>query len=253
MDENDSPEPVVNGLTPAVSPDVLLREPRLRGDVVVYAGIYPPEAGVSTVLIDARREHMRVAGGGGGWGWTSIVVQAHPDQWLNLVVDDTRNLISVLQEADGSRRPVHDAPIPDDPETVIGLDELVHAILIPNFDRNADWAYWRRFVDLTCVVFGLEGRTESLQLAIKENHASAVLPMDGHMEVPEEIAAGMRGIAHVDRRIEFIQGQMKELQREFFRGVLLAIDPTIEHRRTTVGRLRELGLGERTYPDWDDF
>ena len=258
MDENESPKPVVNGSTWAISPHVLLREPRLRGDVVVYAGIDPPEAGVSTVLIDASREHMRVAGGPSSGGWKSIVIQAHPDQWLNLVVYNIDNLVSVLLEA-ADEPPFLSAVgrmevrIPDEPETVIGLDELVDAILIPNFDRNADWAYWRRFVDLTCAIFGLEGRTESLQLAIRENHASAVLPMDGHMEVPEEIAAGMRGIAHVDRRIEFIQGQMKELQREFFRGVLLAIDPTIEHRRTTVGRLRELGLGERTYPDWDNF
>ena len=313
MDENDSPEPVGNGCTWTLPPDQLLREPRLRGDVVVYAGIYPPEAGVSTVLIDASREQMRVAGTPSSEGWTSIVIQAHPDQWLNLVVYDARDLIRVLQEANGNRWPVLGAPIveptedveagkaapivelepttslgastrttgtakdtlqrrlaadephfesavdrmevriPDEPETVIGLDELVHAILIPNFDSDADQAYWRRLVDLTCVVFGLEGRTEWLRRAIGEI-PSAVLPMfHGYMEVPEEIGAGLWGIADVSRRIKSIQGQMMELQREFFRGVLLAIDPTIEHRRTTVGRLRDLGLGERTYRDWDEF
>lgn len=313
MDENDSPEPVGNGCTWTLPPDQLLREARSRGDVVVYAGSHPRRAEISTVVIEAEREHMRVAGTPSHGGWTSIVIQAHPDQWLNLVVYDARDLISVLQEANGNRWPVLGAPIveptqdveagqaapivdlepttilgaaarttgkakdtpqrrmasdeppfesavdrmevriPDEPETVIGLDELVHAILLPNFDSDADWTYWRRLVDLTCVVFGLEGRTEWLRRAIGEI-PSAVLPMfHGYMEVPEEIGAGLWGIADVSQRIKSIQEQMMELQREFFRGVLLAIDPTIERRSTTVGRLRELGLGERTYPDWDNF
>ena len=312
MDENDSPIPFNNGETWTLPGDYMIGEARSRGDVVVYAGSHPRRAEISTVVIEARREHMRVAGTPSYGGWTSIVVQAHSDQWLNLVVYDARDLISVLQEADGNRRPIHGAPIvepnedvetgqdtpivqlepttslgaatrttgkakdtpqrrlgageppfesavgrmevriPDEPETVIGLDELVHAILIPNFDSDADWTYWRRLVDLTCVVFGLEGRTEWLRRAIGEI-PSAVLPMHDYLEVPKEIGAGWWGIADVSQRINSIQGQMIELQREFFRGVLLAIDPTIEHRTTTVGRLRELGLGKRTYRDWDNF
>ena len=141
---------------------------------------------------------------------------------------------------------------PDEPDAVIGLDELVEAILLPHYDSHSDWTYWHRFVDLACVVFGLEGRTRWLQMAM-EDIPSKLLPMEGAMEVPREVGQAYGTIRDIHERLGAARQQMQQLQREFFRGLLLSIDPKIERRTTTVGRLRQLGLPERTYHNWDDY
>jgi hypothetical protein len=142
--------------------------------------------------------------------------------------------------------------IPDDDSVVVGLFELVEAILIPDFERRADWVYWRRFVELTCLVFGLDGRTEFLREAMNDIRRR-VLPMQSAMEVPREIAAGYAAIRGGMGRVSDLEEQLRELQREFFRGLLMSLDPTIEQRRTTVGRLRQLGLPHRRFISEVDF
>lgn len=141
-------------------------------------------------------------------------------------------------------------PPGDDPDSRVGLDELVEAILHPHYSDGADWTYWRRLVDLSCVVFGLEGRTRHLEEALR-NIRATIVPMSDYLEVPREVAAGFRAIPHYYERTSALKEQMMQLQREFFRGVLLALDPDIERKSTTVGRLRQLGLPERNVTDWD--
>jgi hypothetical protein len=132
----------------------------------------------------------------------------------------------------------------------VGLDELVEAIVILTLDDPEDLSYWRRFVDLTTVVFGLEGRTEYLWMAI-EQAGARVLPFMKAMEVPPEIGAGFAAIADRRRRIEIVMLQVRDLQRQFFRGLLLDLEPDIAFRSTTKQRLRSLGLGEpQSFEDW---
>jgi hypothetical protein len=132
----------------------------------------------------------------------------------------------------------------------VGLDELVEAIVILTLDDPEDPTYWLRFVDLTTVVFGLEGRTEYLWMAI-EQAGTRILPFMKAMEVPSEIGAGFAAIADRHRRIEIVMLQVRDIQRQFFRGLLLDLDPDLVFRSTTKQRLSSLGLGEpQSFEDW---
>jgi hypothetical protein len=55
---------------------------------------------VGTVIIDMREaDEVTSAPGNGSDGWTSVVIQTRPDQWMNLVVFDVDVLIAALQRA----------------------------------------------------------------------------------------------------------------------------------------------------------
>jgi hypothetical protein len=96
--ENSNPrKPITNGTTWAIPGSELVRSARQRGDVVVES--YSPGS-ISTIVIavhNAKQIHSEPAQTSSGW--TSVVIETSPDQWMNLVVYDVDVLIDALQRA----------------------------------------------------------------------------------------------------------------------------------------------------------
>ena len=99
--ENSNPrKPVKNGETWTLLSSHLTRSARERGDVVVEASPRSPGS-ISTIVIDirdAKQIHSEPVPPVGA-GWTSVVIETSPDQWMNLVVHDVDILIEALQLA----------------------------------------------------------------------------------------------------------------------------------------------------------
>jgi hypothetical protein len=98
--ETDRPlTPIENGIPWAIPGSELAKDAHQRGDVVLEVSSYSPGS-VGTVIIDVREaDEVTSAPGNGSDGWTSIVIQTRPDQWMNLVVFDVDVLIAALQRA----------------------------------------------------------------------------------------------------------------------------------------------------------
>jgi hypothetical protein len=98
--ETDKPlTPIENGTTWAIPGSELAKDAHQRGDVVLEVSSNSPGS-VGTVIIDMREaDEVTSAPGNGSDGWTSIVIQTRPDQWMNLVVFDVDVLIAALQRA----------------------------------------------------------------------------------------------------------------------------------------------------------
>ena len=91
--------PIENGTTWAIPGSELAKDAHQRGDVVLEVSSNSPGS-VGTVIIDMREaDEVTSAPGNGSDGWTSIVIQTRPDQWMNLVVFDVDVLIAALQRA----------------------------------------------------------------------------------------------------------------------------------------------------------
>ena len=93
-------EPISNGATWALPGNHLTGRARKRGDVVIEVCSYSPGS-VSTIVIDvrdAKQIHSEPVPPVGA-GWTSVVIEASPDHWMNLVVHDVDVLIEALQRA----------------------------------------------------------------------------------------------------------------------------------------------------------
>ena len=100
MKSENSRKPVRNGETWTLLSSHLTRSARERGDVVVEASPHSPGS-VSTIVIDirdAKQIHSEPVPPVGA-GWTSVVIETSPDQWMNLVVYDVDILIEALQLA----------------------------------------------------------------------------------------------------------------------------------------------------------
>jgi|688.fasta_scaffold140307_3 hypothetical protein len=98
--ETDKPlTPIENGTTWAIPGSELAKDAHQRGDVVLEVSSNSPGS-VGTVIIDMREaDEVTSAPGNGSDGWTSVVIQTRPDQWMNLVVFDVDVLIAALQRA----------------------------------------------------------------------------------------------------------------------------------------------------------
>ena len=98
--ETDKPlTPIENGTTWAIPGSELAKDAHQRGDVVLEISSNSPGS-VGTVIIDMREaDEVTSAPGNGSDGWTSVVRQTRPDQWMNLVVFDVDVLIAALQRA----------------------------------------------------------------------------------------------------------------------------------------------------------
>ena len=98
--ETDKPlTPIENGTTWAIPGSELAKDAHQRGDVVLEVSSNSPGS-VGTVIIDVREaDEVTSAPGNGSDGWTSVVIQTRPDQWMNLVVFDVDVLIAALQRA----------------------------------------------------------------------------------------------------------------------------------------------------------
>ena len=98
--ETDKPlTPIENGTTWAIPGSELAKDAHQRGDVVLEISSNSPGS-VGTVIIDVREaDEVTSAPGNGSDGWTSVVIQTRPDQWMNLVVFDVDVLIAALQRA----------------------------------------------------------------------------------------------------------------------------------------------------------
>ena len=108
------------------------------------------------------------------------------------------------------RRSEQGPTIRDADDQRIGLAELVEAMLLPRYESDADWSYWSKLVDLTLLVFGLDGRTEWLQEAL-EQLPSRVLPFESAMEVPREIGEGYQSVTDCYRRTGEIKAQKRQI------------------------------------------
>ena len=137
-------------------------------------------------------------------------------------------------------------------DSIVGLDELVEAMLIRAHDSNIDYTFWSKYIDLGLVVLGFEDRDWTIRMML-EDMPSRVVPFQGAMEVPEEYAAAIRATPDFYGRVEKLGRMIRGLQREFLRNTLLASNPSVIDRTTTVRRLRELGLPERRYISYDDY
>jgi hypothetical protein len=98
--ETDKPlTPIENGTTWAIPGSELAKDAHQRGDVVLEVSSNSLGS-VGTVIIDMREaDEVTSAPGNGSDGWTSVVIQTRPDQWMNLVVFDVDVLIAALQRA----------------------------------------------------------------------------------------------------------------------------------------------------------
>ena len=97
MENSNFRKPITNGTTWAIPGSELVRIARQRGDVVVES--YSPGS-ISTIVIavhNAKQIHSEPAQTSSGW--TSVVIETSPDQWMNLVVYDVDVLIDALQRA----------------------------------------------------------------------------------------------------------------------------------------------------------
>ena len=99
MDKEQQPIPIPNGITWTIMGDELCRKARERGDTVVEVSPYSEDS-TSTVCINVSDDDVWFEPNQ-GWGWTSIVLQPRPGQWMNLVVFDVDALIRALQRAKG--------------------------------------------------------------------------------------------------------------------------------------------------------
>lgn len=106
MDTSDTtanaPIPVENGTTWTLTTNYLARSAEADGHSVLAVSNHSDDATLSTqpmsVIIDVDRESVRPAPGSGP-GWTSIVIESHVGQWMNIVVYDPAPLIDALSEA----------------------------------------------------------------------------------------------------------------------------------------------------------
>jgi hypothetical protein len=97
MENSNFRKPITNGTTWAIPGSELVRSARQRGDVVVES--YSPGS-ISTIVIavhNAKQIHSEPAQTSSGW--TSVVIETSPDQWMNLVNYDVDVLIDALQRA----------------------------------------------------------------------------------------------------------------------------------------------------------
>ena len=96
--ENSNPrKPITNGTTWAIPGSELVRSARQRGDVVVESD---SPGSISTIVIAVHNaKHILSEPAQTSSGWTSVVIETSPDQWMNLVVYDVDILIDALQRA----------------------------------------------------------------------------------------------------------------------------------------------------------
>lgn len=96
MENSNSRKPIINGTTWAVPGSELVRSARQRGDVVVESS----PGSISTIVITVQNaKHIYSEPAQTSSGWTSVVIETSPDQWMNLVVYDVDVLIDALQRA----------------------------------------------------------------------------------------------------------------------------------------------------------
>ena len=96
--ENSNPrKPVTNGTTWAIPGSELVRSARQRGDVVVESYSSGSHSTIVIAVHDAKQVHSEPAQTSSGW--TSVVIETGPDQWMNLVVYNADVLIEALQRA----------------------------------------------------------------------------------------------------------------------------------------------------------
>ena len=101
MNTKQQPTPIENGITHTIMGSQLCEVARGRGDTVVEISQWSPDS-TSTVVIDVRSATKIWAEPNqpySGSGWTSIVLQPSPGQWMNLVINDVDVLIEALQKA----------------------------------------------------------------------------------------------------------------------------------------------------------
>jgi hypothetical protein len=99
MEIENSRMPVRNGTTWAIPSSELVRSARQRGDVVVESD---SPGSISTIVIAVHNaKHILSEPAQTSSGWTSVVIETSPDQWMNLVVYNVDVLIEALQRAKG--------------------------------------------------------------------------------------------------------------------------------------------------------
>ena len=96
--ENSNPrKPVRNGTTWTIPGNVLVRDARQRGDVVVESYSSDSPSTIVIAVHNAKEIHSEPAQTSSGW--TSVVIETGPDHWMNLVVYNADVLIEALQRA----------------------------------------------------------------------------------------------------------------------------------------------------------
>jgi hypothetical protein len=189
----------------------------------------------------------------GNWVEANIVIAAAADaRAIAAVLLDAAALVDPEDSELEVSAEVHHGPDLSDDDSIVGIDQLVEAILIRAHDSDIDYMFWTKFIDLSLVVLGFEGRDSTIR-SMLEDMPYRVVPHQGAMEVPQEYAAAIQATPDFYGRVEELGNMIRDLQREFLRNTLLASDPSAIDRTTTVGRLRELGLPEQRYFSYEDY
>jgi hypothetical protein len=134
----------------------------------------------------------------------------------------------------------------------IGVEELAAAIVLPRHDSWVDWTFWRNYVELARNQLGLtaiqRGEARWLDRCISELKLE-LAPMCRGMEVPRVVGEAFRSLDDYSE----LRDRVRSLQWRFFMALIIAIDPSMRHRTTTLSNLRELGLTGPRAIDYDDF
>jgi hypothetical protein len=97
MKSENPRKPVTNGTTWTIPGNELVRNARQRGDVVVESYSSGSPSTIVIAVNNVKQVHSEPAQASSGW--TSVVIETSPDQWMNLVVYDVDILIEALQLA----------------------------------------------------------------------------------------------------------------------------------------------------------
>jgi hypothetical protein len=135
---------------------------------------------------------------------------------------------------------------------VIGLSELVAAIVLPHHQPLAAWSYWKTYVRLVLEEFGLTVEKNRdirwLDMAIQDLNGG-FLPFMGALEVPKVVGMAFQTVGNISQ----IDAQISNCQKRFIEALILAIDPGAQTRTTTLSHLRERGLIGEPYFEIEDY
>lgn len=166
---------------------------------------------------------------------------------------DSENLQMTFDDEKDLDVDVDDAIVSDD--QLIGVEHLVEAILERTHDRWTDYGYLCDFISLVREEFGLAkepGRLEDDFDMVLEQLSGSVLPFQGAMEAPEEIAAGYRA-ANRGNALDDLLLRLREAHERFLFAFLRTWRPDVDTYFTTMGDLRRRGLREPRHFDPDDW
>lgn len=138
-----------------------------------------------------------------------------------------------------------------DESTVLGVDDLVDALLKPKYDKFASRAYWNELAEYLIAELGrMSRRDRELFDRQVEGISGVLLPIEKYLEAPRALVEVYR---MTDRTaVAEVKQQMRALQAKYLRDFLVVVDPAFETTTTTFGTLVERGFDASMESTVDD-